>query len=83
MSQRIGLTQSERVALIHERLRELNKLEWEQYHERLTEYKQSKDPDMEKPVPPPYRLHIIPANTSATAMYQILHDNGGACPKSR
>jgi hypothetical protein len=32
---------------------------------------------MEKPVPPPYRLHIIPANTSATAMYQILHDNGG------
>lgn len=62
---------------IHERLRELNKLEWEQYHERLTEYKQSKDPDMEKPVPPPPRLHIIPANTSATAMYQILHDNGG------
>ena len=62
---------------IHERLRELNKLEWEQYHERLTEYKQSKDPDMEKPVPPPHRLHIIPANTSATAMYQILHDNGG------
>ena len=62
---------------IHERLRELNKLEWEQYRERLTEYKQSKDPDMEKPVPPPHRLHVIPANTSATAMYQILHDNGG------
>ena len=32
---------------------------------------------MEKPVPPPLRMHIIPANTSATAMCKILYDNGG------
>ena len=62
---------------IHDQLRDLNKLELERYHEELSQYKQAKDPDMEKPVPPPMRMHIIPANTSATAMCQILHDNGG------
>ena len=62
---------------IHDRLRELNKLELARYHEELSQYKQAKDSDMEKPVPPPMRMHIIPANTSATAMCQILHDNGG------
>ncbi len=62
---------------IHDQLREQNKLEWEQYQEDLTQSKQAKDPDMEKPVSPPLRMRIIPANTSATAVCQILHDNGG------
>jgi hypothetical protein len=62
---------------IHDQLREHNKLEWERYYEELALYKQAKDPDMEKPVPPPLRMHIIPANTSATAMCKILYDNGG------
>ncbi len=62
---------------IHDQLREQNKLEWERYYEELAQYKQAKDPDMEKPVPPPLRMHIIPANTSATAMCKILYDNGG------
>ena len=62
---------------IHDQLREQNKLEWERYYEELVQYKQAKDPDMEKPVPPPLRMHIIPANTSATAMCKILYDNGG------
>ena len=62
---------------IHDQLREQNKLEWERYYEELALYKQAKDPDMEKPVPPPLRMHIIPANTSATAMCKILYDNGG------
>lgn len=62
---------------IHDQLRERNKLEWDRYYEELVQYKQVKDPDMEKPVPPPLRMHIIPANTSATAMCQILHGNGG------
>lgn len=62
---------------IHDQLREQNKLEWERYYEELAQYKLAKDPDMEKPVPPPLRMHIIPANTSATAMCKILYDNGG------
>ena len=62
---------------IHARLREMNKLEWEQYYDMEAQYKQSKDPDVPKPVRPPHRMLIVPANSSSTALYQSLHDNGG------
>jgi len=63
---------------IHRQLRELNKLEQEEYKRRQVEYAiNKKNPDVEQPEEPPLRVLFIPANSSATAVFQILNDNQG------
>lgn len=61
---------------IHDNLKQLNKLEMEEYHRQLNEYNQDKK-SHEQPAEPPIRTLLIPANSSATAVYQILNDNQG------
>jgi hypothetical protein len=63
---------------IHRKLRELAKAEFEQYQCKLTEYSVSKNKsEMERPQEPPMQMLIIPANNSATGVFQILNDNKG------
>jgi hypothetical protein len=63
---------------IHRSLREQAKLEQEEYQRQLTEYAVAKDKtDMERPQEPPLRMLIIPANNSATGLFQLLNDNKG------
>lgn len=63
---------------IHRKLREINKAEYEDYKRKQAEYVvNKKDPDAEQPEEPPLRTLIIPANSSATAVFQILNDNKG------
>ena len=64
---------------IHDRLREINEAEVIEYKHKLAEYNAAgkKKVDMEKPEEPPMRMLFIPANSSATAVYQVLGDNGG------
>ena len=64
---------------IHDRLREVNEAEVMEYKHKLAEYNAAgkKKVDMEKPEEPPMRMLFIPANSSATAVYQVLNDNGG------
>lgn len=64
---------------IHNRLREINEAEMMDYKQRLAKYNAAgkKKVNMEKPEEPPMRMLFIPANSSATAVYQVLHDNGG------
>ena len=64
---------------IHERLREINEAEVMDYKQKLAEYNAAgkKKVNMEKPEEPPMRMLFIPANSSATAVYQVLNDNGG------
>ena len=64
---------------IHDRLREINEAEVMEYKHKLAEYNAvgKKKVDMEKPEEPPMRMLFIPANSSATAVYQVLNDNGG------
>ena len=63
---------------IHEELRaESNKLEMD-YREEKERYKrQKKGEGIPEPTPPPIRLLFIPANSSATAVYQALNENDG------
>lgn len=63
---------------IHRKLRELAKAEFEQYQCKLTEYSVSKNKsEVERPNEPPMQMLIIPANNSATGVFQILNDNKG------
>lgn len=64
---------------IHEDLRNLNEAEMMEYKHKLSEYNAAgkKKVDMEKPEEPPMRMLFIPANSPATAVYQVLNDNGG------
>ena len=64
---------------IHDRLREINEAEVMEYKHKLAEYNAAgkKKVDMKKPEEPPMRMLFIPANSSATAVYQVLNDNGG------
>ena len=63
---------------IHRQMRELNKLELKEYRRQQVEYAANKkNPDVEQPQEPPLRLLFIPANSSATAVFQILNDNQG------
>ena len=65
---------------IHDRLREINEAEVMEYKQKLAEYNAAgkKKAAMEKPEEPPLRMLFIPANSSATAVYQVLNDNGGS-----
>ena len=64
---------------IHKALREQNRAEYESYQRDLTEYAAAKSDkvNMEKPQEPPLKMLVIPANNSATGLFQILNDNNG------
>ena len=63
---------------IHRALREQSKAEQQEYQRQLTEYTMTKDKtERERPQEPPLRMLIIPANNSATGLFQILNDNKG------
>ncbi len=64
---------------IHKALREQNRAEFESYQRDLTEYAAAKSDkvNMEKPQEPPLKMLVIPANNSATGLFQILNDNDG------
>lgn len=63
---------------IHRRLRDLYDQEMAKYKAKLAKWRaESIKTRGEKPSKPPQTMLIIPANTSATAVYQIMNDNGG------
>ena len=63
---------------IHDRLREVNEAEEMEYEQKMQEYQINKKKlNMDKPKEPPLRMLFIPANSSATAVYQVLGDNDG------
>jgi len=65
------------VAPIHRHLRELYNIEKEQYEIDLSRYVSTKNKeDVTKPQePPPLRTLFIPANNSATGLFQLLKEN--------
>ena len=63
---------------IHDELRQLNEAEMMDYKQKMQQYNCAKNKaDLEKPEEPPLRMLFIPANSSATAVYQVLNDNDG------
>ena len=61
---------------IHKRLKELHDAAMMEYEEKQRQYEiNKKKGTVEKPQKPPLTMLLIPANTSATAVYQILADN--------
>ena len=63
---------------IHDELRRLNEAEMGEYKQKMQQYNASKNKgSLEKPEEPPLRMLFIPANSSATAVYQVLNDNDG------
>lgn len=61
---------------IHERLKQLYAAELEEYKRLQKEYAEDKHCN-EPPQEPPIRTLFIPANSSATSVYQVLNDNKG------
>lgn len=63
---------------IHDEMRQRNEAEMTDYKQRLQQYNCAKNKaNLEKPEEPPLRMLFIPANSSATAVYQVLNDNDG------
>jgi hypothetical protein len=65
---------------IHKELIEQNKAAFEQYQRELNDYTLANKNDkkeMERPQEPPVKMLIIPANNSATGLFQNLNDNQG------
>lgn len=63
---------------IHNQLLEQYDAEMQQYKLQLAEYvANKKNPDAEQPAEPPQKMLLIPANSSATAVYKVLNDNNG------
>ncbi|MBQ8672550.1 MAG: DUF3987 domain-containing protein [Bacteroides sp.] len=66
------------VDIVHAELRRLNKAEWEEYRRLKSEYDQNKrKTGGEEPQPPPVRMLFVPANSTATALFQTLSENKG------
>ena len=64
---------------IHKALRDVSKLQFEEYQRNLTEYADTKNKaETERPKEPPVKMLVIPANNSATGVFQILNDNNGS-----
>ena len=61
---------------IHDNLKQIYKLEMDEYRRQLNEYNQDKKTH-DQPAEPPIKTLLIPANSSATSVYQVLNDNGG------
>ncbi|MBN2746095.1 MAG: DUF3987 domain-containing protein, partial [Bacteroidales bacterium] len=64
---------------VHKQLREEAQLLKAEYETEMNIYNANKKkcPDMEKPQKPPEKLLYIPANSSATGVFQLLADNKG------
>ncbi|MCQ2318427.1 MAG: DUF3987 domain-containing protein [Bacteroidales bacterium] len=63
---------------IHKQLREQYAVAMEQYRRQQAEYVMNKkNPDAEPPQEPPLKTLLIPANSSSTAVYQVLNNNNG------
>lgn len=63
---------------IHRKLVELGRLEQQEYRRLKAEYMANKkDGGVEPPEEPPIRMFFIPANSTATVLFQTLNDNGG------
>ena len=76
---RLGLCRN-LVDPVHQQLRQINEAERDEYKQRMQSYNvanKKEKANMEKPEEPPLRVLIIPANASATAVYQVLNDNDG------
>jgi len=56
-------------------LKKLYALEMEEYKRKQNEYALDKK-NNEPPQEPPIKTLLIPANSSATSVYQVLNDNG-------
>ena len=66
------------VDYIHKELRKEYENEMEIYKRQQADYAlNKKDPDAEQPQEPPLKTLFIPANSSSTAVYQVLNDNKG------
>lgn len=66
------------VDVVHADLRRRNRQEWEEYrHQKALYDKNRRKEGGEEPLPPPVRMLFIPANSSATALFQTLNDNEG------
>lgn len=61
---------------IHDNLKQLYAAEMEEYKRLQNEYVQDKK-NNEPPQEPPIKTLLIPANSSATSVYQVLNDNSG------
>lgn len=61
---------------IHDNLKKNYAIEMEEYRHLQNEYSQDKK-NREPPQEPPIKTLLIPANSSATSVYQVLNDNGG------
>ena len=61
---------------IHNNLKKIYASEMEEYRHLLNDYSQDKK-NREPPQEPPIKTLLIPANSSATSVYQVLNDNGG------
>jgi len=64
---------------IHQEMRQQTKVLKDQYDLDMQKYKKQKSMDfsMPKPIKPPELMLIIPANNSATGMFQLLSENDG------
>ncbi|GHV68779.1 hypothetical protein FACS1894199_16520 [Bacteroidia bacterium] len=63
---------------IHKALREKDRIQQLDYKNKLADYLSQKDKsELQRPEEPPMLMFIIPANTSATGLFQILNDNKG------
>ena len=69
----------ELVTPINQRLHELTAQRMIEYKRELSEYQKckGKNPEAMEPVTPPQKTLIIPANSSASSLISILHDNDG------
>lgn len=66
------------VDVVHAQLRKQNREEWEEYRRQKALYDSHKRKEEgEEPVQPPVRMLFMPANSSATALFQTLNDNEG------
>ncbi|MBR5959289.1 MAG: DUF3987 domain-containing protein [Salinivirgaceae bacterium] len=66
------------VVPIHRQLCEASRLAWTEYNRLMQVYEHSRDKsELERLQEPPQRMLIIPANASATSVFQILNDNDG------
>ena len=65
------------VSPIHKEMREQASLLKQQFEIESAEYNSKKGKDKEKPKEPPESMLFIPANNSATGVFQLLSDNDG------
>lgn len=74
------LTLCQRLVLpVHQSLRRLYMQEYEAYQQELARYQtEGRKNGGFPPQEPPVRMLILPANSSSTAVFQTLNDNGGS-----